>query len=196
MLNELLKTVVHRSNRATENGANGPVVLTSTGDKYVVTAIAPMRLLKWGFMIDDTALDTTSAALILDLDKRITAGSDTGRVADIDTLTVAVTNQAYTLGKGAYRDGFTTSTKSTTQDQPSNSGPVGGNAPDQENGQGQFTLKAGEQWVIDVRQGAGTAGKGKLFIEAVLLPISKPSGYGTTDAGTVSLTENYTRLAS
>lgn len=194
MMNELLKTVVAQSGTASDGGANGPVLYTTTGDKFIFTAVAPIRLLKWGFLTTAVAVAQTSSAMAFKLSKRVTAGTDTGRV-DIDTLTT-VASSSYALAFGAYRDGFTVSTKSTTKDEPTGFGPIGVNAPDQESGQAQFTLSVGQQWVINVTTASDNTGQGKVFIEYVLLPISRPSGYGTTDAGTVSLTENYTRLAS
>lgn len=195
MMNELLQTRVVESFSATTGGANGPVVLTTTGDKFVFAPKAPIRVLKWGFLINAVALDTTGANLIMALDHRPTAGSDTNR-AEKDTLTIAATNVAYTLGKGAYRDPYVASTvASTPSSMPSGGGPLGF-TQSIASGQQQITVKPGEELVIEVKTGAGAAGQGQVFIEYEVLPISKPSGYGTTDAGTVSLTENYTRVAS
>lgn len=201
MLHETLKTVVVRSIMPTTTPATpGPVVLTSTGDKFSLIPMAPLKVLKWGFLIaaennGAAALSTGANGLVLKLDKRPTVGSDTNR-ATLDTLTVATNNTAYTIGKGAYRDPYTASTKSTVADQPTGFGPVGKNAPDQEAGQQQIQAIPGEELIVKVDTAASTTGTGTLWIEYVLLPLSRPSGYGTTDAGVVSLTENYTRLAS
>lgn len=194
MMNELLKTVVEQSVLVTPAGTGGPVVLTSTGDKFSISIAAPIRILKWGVILS-TSLDTTNAAMILKLDQRITAGSDTGRVT-LDTLTVPVTNTTYVAGTGIYRDPYTASTKHTTTDEPTGFGPNGVNAPDQEYGQQQLTFTSGQELILKVDTAAGTAGQGRMFVEYVMLPISKPSGYGTTDAGTVSLTDKLTRFAS
>lgn len=194
MLHEFLKSVVVQSFSATDGGSNGPVVFTSTGDKFIFTAAAPVRLLKWGFMVANTAVAQTSSAMQFNLDQRVTAGSDTGRV-NIDTLTTAASS-SYALGTGAYRDPWTTSTQATTPaSQQSSAGPEGETFY-LYSGQAQMVLKAGQQWVIKCQVASDNTGQGKLFIEYELLPISKPSGYGTTDAGVVSLTENLTRLAS
>lgn len=202
MMIELLKSVVAKSVAATMTqaggavGANGPVVFTSTGDKFVLTAVAPVKLLKWGFLADAVALVTGGSNLVLQLAFCPTAGSATGRVA-IDTLTVTDPNSAFVLGTGAYRDPFTASVASTAiASEPSGAGPLG-STPGQTNiGATQYILSVGQQWVVQVLTAATTSGQGSIFIEYELLPISKPSGYGTTDAGTVSLTEKYTRVAS
>lgn len=194
-MNEFLKRQVLVSTAATPTGGNGPIVLTTTGDKFIFTPAAPVRLRKWGFIIS-TSLNTTGAALTCELDLRVTVGTDTGRV-NKDTLTVAVTNTTYVAGKGVYRDPFTASSASTsTASQVTGSGPQGYTLNTVTSGQTDLYAVPGQEYVIEVTQGAGTAGQGYAFIEYDLLPLSKPSGYGTTDAGTVSLTDNLTRLAS
>lgn len=191
MMNELLKGQVVVSALASPTGSGGPVVFTSTGDKFIFTPGAPVRLLKWGFVAQTDVVPVTN--LILTLSKRPTAGSDTSRAA-LDTLSLG-TSVAYVAGKGAFRDPYTASTAATTpSSEPSGSGQGGSYTIN--SGQAQYVLKPGEEWVIDVTTAATTTGKGYLWIEYVLLPISKPSGYGTTDGGVVSLTDNYTRLAS
>ena len=195
MLIELLKSVVVQSSTATDGGANGPVVFTTTGDKMIFTAIAPVRMLKWGFMVANVAVAQTSSAMAFKLSFRPTAGSDTART-DVDTLTTAASS-SYALGTGGYREFFTPSAKTTTPvSQVAAAGPIGSTAPLNYGGQLQATLKAGQQWVLNVTTASDNTGQGKLFIEYVLLPISEPSGYGTTDAGVVSLTENLTQFAS
>lgn len=191
MMNELLQPRFVVSTLPSAVGTEGgPVVFTSTGDKFVFTPPAPVRLLKWGLLIK-TALVPVTQCLVT-LSYRPTLGSDSSRVA-IDTLRTGTTS--YAVGKGLYRDPYTASTVATTPiSQVSGSGQ--GGSPNITSGQAQFVLKPGEEWVIDVTTAATTTGEGYLFLEYVLLPISKPSGYGTTDAGTVSLTENLTRLAS
>lgn len=191
MVNEFLKEHVVVSTLATPTGSGGPVVFTSTGDKFIFSPGSPVRLLKWGLIVSTDLVPVTQC--LITLSRRPTAGSNSGRVA-IDTLRTGTTN--YVAGKGIYRDPFTASTKATIADQPTGFGPLGVNAPDQESGQAQFVLKPGEEWVIDVTTAATTTGQGYLWLQYTLLPISKPSGYGTTDAGTVSLTENLTRVAS
>lgn len=202
MLHEALKTVVEHSHAVTMAetggtvGAEGAVVFTSTGVKYIKNIEAPIKILKWGFVVSATALVTGGSSLIMKLNTYPNAGSASGKTV-VDTLTIADPNSAYTLGKGAYRDPYTASTKSTTPaSQPTGFGPVGVNAPDIEAGQAQIILSAGQMLSIEVTTAATTSGAGELFIEYELLPVSKPSGYGTTDAGTVSLTEALTRLAS
>jgi hypothetical protein len=196
MLQELLKSVVWRTYTATDGGANGPVVFTSTGVKAIFTAVAPVRILKWGFLVNDTAISQASgSAMALKLTKYPTVGTTSGQ-SDVDTLTTAA-SQAFALGTGGYREFFTASTSSTsTKSQVTNAGPIGGTPNTVYSGQAQFTLSVGQGVAMNVTTAADTTGKGIIFLEYVLLPISEPSGYGTTDAGVVSLTENYTQFAS
>lgn len=182
-MNEFLKRQVEVSTTATPTGSAGAVVVTTTGDKYIYTPAAPIRLRKWGIVFS-TSLSTGAGGLILKLDYRPTAGSDTARV-NKDTLTVAINNTTYVAGKGVYRDPYTTSAQTTGNDNST-----------VYSGQTDIVFKPGEQLVIQVDTAASTTGQGFLWVEFDVLPISKPSGYGTTDAGTVSLTENLTRFAS
>lgn len=193
MMNELLQTRIEKSFSATTGGSNGPVVFTSTGDKLVFTPPAPVRVLKWGFIMSSVALSTGAAGLSMTLEQRPTAGSDTNRVV-VDTLAIGINNTSYALGKGAYRESFTASTEvSVPSSMPANSGPLG-YTQKIDSGQGQIVCSVGQELVIKVGTAASTTGQGQLFIEYVVLPIARPSGYGTTDAGTVSLTENYTKV--
>ena len=196
MLQELLKSITWRTWTASNGGANGPVVFTSTGVKAIFTAYAPLRLLKWGFLVNDTAISQASgSAFAMKLTKYPTSEATTNS-SDIDTLTTAA-SQAFAIGTGGYREFFTASSKtSTPASQTSSAGPIGNTVPSNEAGQAQFTLSVGQGVAINVTTAADTTGKGILFLEYVLLPISAPSGYGTTDAGTVSLTDNYQQFAS
>lgn len=200
MLNELLKSVVWRTTTATDGGANGPVVFTSTGTKVLFTAVAPVRLLKWGFLANNVAVAQTSSAMAFSLSSLPQAG---GSATVIDTLTT-VASSSFALGTGGYRETFTPSTAATTPpSQNAQAGPIGNTANTTESGQQQMTLSVGQQWQIAVTTASDNTGTGVLFLEYVLLPISKPSGYGfTTDPdyspqpGSVSLTDNYTQFAS
>jgi hypothetical protein len=194
MLNELLKTVIWRSTTATDGGANGPVVFTSTGTKVLFTAVAPVRLLKWGFLAANVAVAQTSSAMKFTLSSLPAPG---GSATAIDTLTT-VASSSFALGYGGYRAGFTTSTTATTPaSQVTNAGPIGNTANTTESGQQQFTLSVGQQWQIAVTTASDNTGQGILWIEYVLLPITLPSSYtlpsGDTDT---SLTDNYTSFAS
>lgn len=200
MLQELLKSVVYRTTTATDGGANGPVVFTSTGVKCLFTSPAPVRLLKWGFIANNVAVAQTSSAMAFSLSSLSAPGATP---AVIDTLTT-VASSAFALGFGGYRETFNPSTSATTPaSQISQAGPIGNTANTTESGQAQFTLSVGQQWSITVTVASDNTGTGILFLEYVLLPITKPSGYGfTTDPdfssqpGSVSLTDNYTQFAS
>lgn len=203
MLQDFLKEVVEFSPYATmsETGAAatlGPVVLTSTGIKYVKRINAPIKILKWGFVVSAVAIVTGGSGLVVKLNSYPTAGSVSGK-AVIDTLTIADavnTGSPNALGTGAYRDGFTVSTSVLTpaSEVPS-AGPLGNTANTIVSGQGQFQFSSGQMISIEVTTAVTTSGQVEPFIEYVLLPISKPSGYGTTSAGVSSLTEQLTRLA-
>jgi hypothetical protein len=198
MLHELLKSVVWT------NPINSTTFLTITGAPGVIAEfhpVAPVRLLKWGF-VATTAVASGAAVTQLNLLLRTGPGVSAGQAA-VDTLTTGTTTIA--VGNGAYRDAFTAST--TTAAIPSEvaaAGPLGvvGNN-NVVSGQLQLQLTAGQAWAINVVTSPDTTGAVLAFIEYVLLPISKPSGYGfgatSPDgvvAGSVSLTDNFTRFAS
>lgn len=81
-----------------ENSGGTPVVLTSTGDKFIFTPNVPIDIVEWGVVLT-TALDATARTIVLD--KRITAGSDTGRVAAVGTTTITG-SAAVVAGKQLY----------------------------------------------------------------------------------------------
>lgn len=198
MLNEFLKSVVVQSFSATDGGSNGPVVFTSTGDKFTFTAAVPIRLLKWGFIVDKVAVAQTASAMKFTLYTipASAAGGGSGGGTAVDTLTTTATS-GFALGTGGYRDPWTTSTTATSPpSEGTQAGPIGNTANTITSGQQQLTLSVGQQFVINVTTASDNTGQGRVWIEYVLLPITKPSGYGVTQAGTVSLTENYTRFSS
>lgn len=205
MMQELLKSVV----KTFDGGTAGTVYLSvaSTGVKAEFQAASPIRVLKWG-IIATTAVDSQTAATQLGLLLRTAPGVTAGQTL-VDTLTLGANATSpynvLAVGNGAYRDPWTTSTTATTPaSQVGSSGPEGdsGTFPIV-SGQQQLTLSAGQALAMEVVTAPDVSGAGILFLEYVLLPISKPSGYGfTTDPdfssqpGSVSLTDNYTRYAS
>lgn len=89
-MHDLENKRVKVSESVTQAGTNGPIVFTTTGDKFVITPGNPIGILRWG-VIWTVAKD--ASALVLTLAKRITAGSDTGRVV-ADTMTDSATARA------------------------------------------------------------------------------------------------------
>jgi|KBSSwiStaDraftv2_1062776.scaffolds.fasta_scaffold913149_3 hypothetical protein len=69
--------------------AGTPTSLASTGDKFIVTAVEDLNLYEFGIVVT-TAITGGSDQLVLALDKRPIAGSDTNRGSgDIGTGTVS-----------------------------------------------------------------------------------------------------------
>lgn len=205
MLQELLKSVV----KTFDGGSGGTSYLSiaSTGVKAEFQAAAPIRVLKWG-IIATTAVDSQTASAQLSLIQRTAPGVTSGQTT-VDTLTLgANATSPYTVlavGSGAFRDPWTTSTSATTPaSQVAAAGPEGdqGTFPIY-SGQQQITLNAGQALAFNVVTAPDVSGVGIFFIEYVLLPITKPSGYGfvtdpdfSSQPGSVSLTDNFTRYAS
>jgi hypothetical protein len=201
MMNELLKSVVWTQPQSATAG-----FITITGAPGVVAEFhpfAPVRILKWGFLAT-TAVASAAANAQLSLLQRTAPGVSAGQVT-VDTLTTGTTT--YAVGTGAYRTPFTASTiSSSPPSQLNTAGPLGiTTLNNEEAGQQQLTLSAGQALAINVVTSPDATGAVMLFIEYVLLPISKPSGYGfpsnidpdfASQAGSVSLTDNLTALAS
>ncbi len=89
-MHDLLQKRVRVSESVTPTGANGPIVLTTTGDKFIITPANPISIQRWGVILQ-TAKD--ASAMVITLETRITAGSDTGRVVS-DTMTDTATARA------------------------------------------------------------------------------------------------------
>lgn len=89
-MNILLQKRVRVSESVTPTGANGPVAMTSTGDKWIITPANPIAILRWGFIVN-TAKD--ASAFVATLATRPTAGSDTNRAVS-DTMTDSATARA------------------------------------------------------------------------------------------------------
>lgn len=81
-----------------ENSGGTAVSLTSTGDKFVFTPNVPIDIVEWGVVLT-TALDATLRTIALD--KRVTAGSDSGRVNAVGTTTISG-SAAVVAGKQLY----------------------------------------------------------------------------------------------
>lgn len=69
----------------------------STGDKFIVTPSGPIDIVRWGVLFNAAI---TNDSGIVALDKRVTAGSDTGRL-DAAGGTLTVTGNIV-AGKGIY----------------------------------------------------------------------------------------------
>lgn len=89
-MHDLENRRIRVSESVTPTGANGPVVLTSTGDKWIVTPGNPIAILRWGVII---SVAKDASALVLTLAVRPTSGSDTNRTVQ-DTLTDTATARA------------------------------------------------------------------------------------------------------
>lgn len=195
MLHELLKSVVWVQPQAVTGSY---LSLTSVAELAEFHPVAPIRVLKWGFIASNTTVVSASGSQLL----LSTLPSPGGALTQVDTLSPGA--QTIAAGAGCYRETFTPSTVSAAvpSELPA-SGPLGVQGNNNvTSGQQQLTLPAGQALAISVGTGF-TSGTAVLFIEYVLLPIAKPSGYGfgatSPDgvvAGSVSLTDTLQQLAS
>lgn len=80
----------------TENSGATPIALTATGDDWTMTAMQPLDVVRIGFLVTTTF--SSSGDTVVNFDKRVTAGSDTGRGdGDVGVLNIPTTTAAGTL---------------------------------------------------------------------------------------------------
>lgn len=158
-MNILLKDLSVVSVSATPTGANGPIVFTTTGDKFIFTPGRPIDVIRWG-VIYSVAKDATAAAYTLA--KRVTVGTDTGRVT-ISTMSDALARAA---GAVVYQEPGTLATAAATQSTAEdgslrNVDPVG-----------PYHVAPGQELVVAVTDAADATGQGYAFIEYLEYPFA------------------------
>ncbi len=130
----------------------GPVDFNAIGDKFIFTPAAPVDIYRWGYVTYE-AQDPDAGGFVIALDKRITAGSDTGRVeqATITRADAEVTG----AGKEVYNRVVLPVAEVVSGDGSKFN--VGPNGP--------LHLSPGEEAVIEVTNAVGAASTGVVFIE-------------------------------
>ena len=151
-MHDLLNRRIRVSESVTPTGANGPIVLTTTGDKWIITPANPIAIQRWGVVIN-TAKD--ASALVITLETRITAGSDTGRVVS-DTMTDSATARA--AGISLERKIVGTNPNQTTGSDNSkvNQAPIVG---------GGIVILPGQEAVFKVGTASATTGAGYFYAD-------------------------------
>lgn len=170
-MNDLLQKRVVVSELATATGSGGPVVFTSTGDKFIMSPANPLKILRWGIV---WAVAKDASALVVTLAQRPTAGSDTAR-AVIDTLSDSAARAA---GVQVERKFSGTNPNSSTGSDGSLVNIAAGGLP---------IIYPGQQAVIAVTTGASSTGQGYLYAEYIEYPAvpEMVSNQGTTLTYTV-----------
>jgi len=154
-MNDLLKMKNRTSDKATPTGSGGPIVFTTTGDKYIVTPSVPIDIYRWG-IIYTTAKDATS--MVVTLAKRVTAGSDTGRVVQ-DTMTDTAARAA---GVVVQRETILPVAQATAED-----GSLRNVDP-----AGPIEINPGQEAVFAVTDAADATGIGYIFVEYIEKPFA------------------------
>lgn len=149
----------------TPTGANGgPVDFNATGDKFILTKPYPVDIYRWGFITIEL-MDPDAGGFQLDLDKRVTVGSDVGRVlvqsivrADADTVAA---------GNVIYVESVLAVAQATGEDGVSlvNVGPAG-----------PVRIEPGQEAVFEVSNAVGAASTGYIWVEYVAHPFND-AGY-------------------
>ncbi len=147
-MHDLLNRRIRVSESVTPTGANGPIVLTTTGDKWIITPANPIAI-----VVLQTAKD--ASALVITLETRPTAGSDTGRVVS-DTMTDSATARA--AGISLERKIVGTNPNQTTGSDNSkvNQAPIVG---------GGIVILPGQEAVFKVGTASATTGAGYFYAD-------------------------------
>lgn len=126
-------------------------LLTATGDGLVFTPGVPAEIISFGMIMTVGGDDSGGDGCVLKLDKRVTAGSDTGRGdGDLGTLTMTLAQVALAVAGSVIR-----ARPNTNEDAYAGPGPV----------EASRKVMPGEQAVLQVTDVASTAGTGLPFIE-------------------------------
>lgn len=152
-------------------GAGAPVDFNATGDKFIFTYPTPVDIYRFG-LVTDAAMDPDAGGFVMELDLRVTAGTDTGRV-NKSSLTRADA-QTVAAGRTLYRDctlpvaeaaGDDTLTGGATpQTSRVNVGPAG-----------PVHVRPGQQAVLEVTNAVGAASTGYVWIEYAELGFAQAS---------------------
>lgn len=162
MGHELLQKRIAVSVLPTPTGAaGGPVDFNATGDKFILTVPVPILIYRWGFITIEL-MDPDAGGFVLELDKRVTVGTDTGRVnltnitrADADTVaagSVVANEVVLPVAEAAGDDTLTGG--ATPQTSVVNVGP-----------NGPARIEPGEEVVVEVTNAVGAASTGYVWIE-------------------------------
>jgi hypothetical protein len=164
-MNILLKTRFDISHHVTPTGAAGPVDFNATGDKWIITPAAPIWMQKFG-IVCIALMDPDAGGFVLALDRRVTVGSDTGRV-EVATLTRADA-QTIAAGTGVYREIVLPVAESTVD---------AGDAPDHKvnvEPTGPAVFTAGQEAVFEVTNAVGAVSTGYIWAEYLQHPAAGP----------------------
>lgn len=130
--------------------------LTGTGDLQTLTPAVCIEIISWGVIVT-TALSGTP--MVLALDKRITAGSDTGRVDDLAIMTLTSAQVTAAVA------GFIVRNR-----------PAPGVTAEQ-----AILIYPGQQAIIEQATAMGSAGNGLPFIEFKISPQKAQFNAGTNN---------------
>jgi hypothetical protein len=176
-MHDFLNKRVKVSDYATPTGANGPVVFTTTGDKFIITPGTPIAIQRWGVIIT-TAKD--ASAFVATLALRPTAGSDTNRAVQ-DTLTDSATARAAGVSLERRISGTNPNSSTGSDGSLVNVAALATGVY----GEG-VTVLPGQEAVFAVTTGASATGGGYIYAEYIEYP-SVPE-YATLQSTTLNYT--------
>lgn len=147
-MNDLLQRRTVKSTNATPTGSAGPVVFTTTGDKFLHQPAAPIDVYRWGIMWT-VAKDASN--MVVKLDLRPTIGSDTNRVTQ-DTMTDASARAAGIVTERVI-PGSSSTTSTGIDGSTVNVAPIG------------LHVVPGNELVVTVATAAASTGQGYIYID-------------------------------
>lgn len=164
-MNILLQRRQARSFAATATGSNGPIVFTSTGDKFLFAPSTPIDVYRWGIL---WTVAKDASAMVVTLELRPTIGSDTNRVVS-DTISDSAARAAGISSERVFPGSSSTTTTGSD-------GSTVNVAP------GALHVIPGNELVVKVGTAATSTGQGYVFIDYTEYPADpKASGNVNTD---------------
>lgn len=163
-MHDLLNKRIYVSDFATPTGSNGPVDFNATGDKFMIRRPAPFDVYRWG-ITTIALMDPDAGGFQIDMDKRVTVGSDSGRVTDAGGFIFRADADLIAAGTNVYIDVKLPVAAATGSD-----GSVVNVDP-----AGPLRVNPGEELVVQVSNAVGAASTGYIWVEIAELPFNAQS---------------------
>lgn len=162
-MHDLLNKQYRISSLATPTGSGGPVDFNATGDKWLLTFPHPVDVYRFGFMTI-AAMTPDADGFQLDMDKRITIGSDTGRIADAGGFIFRpLTTGVVAAGSMVAQDVVLTVAAAVGSD-----GSIVNVDP-----AGPLRVTEGQELVLKVGNAVGSVSTGYIWVEYAQLPFNR-----------------------
>lgn len=160
-MHDLLNKRYVMSTAVTPTGANGPVDFNAASDKLILNFPHPVDIYRWGIMTI-ALMDPDAGGFQIDLDKRVTMGSDVGRLNAAGGSIIRADADTIAAGNIVYVDVTLPVAQATGSD-----GSLVNVDP-----AGPLRIDPGQEAVIEVTNTVGAASTGYVWVEYVALPFN------------------------